>query len=183
AAAQVTYLEGYLFDPPHAQEAFRKAAAIAHAAGRKVALTLSDPFCVGRHRAAFRDLVDREVDILFANEAEICSLYETADFAAAAAAVRGHVAIAALTRSAAGSVILADGAEHPVAAAPVARVVDTTGAGDLYASGFLYGLTRDLALPICGEIGSLCAAEIINHVGARPEVDLSHLVAAARRGP
>ncbi len=179
AAAQITYLEGYLFDPPVAQEAFRKAAAIAHAAGRKVALSLSDPFCVARHREAFRDLVDGHVDILFANEAEICSLYETADFAAAAAAVCGHVAIAALTRSAAGSVILADGAEHRIVAAPVARVVDTTGAGDLYASGFLYGLTRDRPLPTCGEIGSLCAAEIISHVGARPETALSRLVAEA----
>src|SRR5215813_1936758 len=103
AAAQITYLEGYLFDPPQAQEAFRKSSAIAHAAGRKVALSLSDPFCVGRHRAAFRELVHGHVDILFANEAEICSLYETADFAAAAAAVRGRVAVAALTRSAAGS--------------------------------------------------------------------------------
>ena len=179
AAAQITYLEGYLFDPPQAQEAFCKAAAIAHAAGRKVALSLSDPFCVERHRDAFRDLVDGHVDILFANEAEICSLYETADFAAAAAAVRGHVAIAALTRSAAGSVILADGAEHRIAATPVARVVDTTGAGDLYASGFLYGLTRDRPLPTCGEIGSLCAAEIISHVGARPETALSRLVVEA----
>jgi sugar/nucleoside kinase (ribokinase family) len=181
AAARITYLEGYLFDPPQAQEAFRKAAAIAHAAGRKVALSLSDPFCVGRHRAAFRDLVDREVDILFANETEICSLYETADFAAAAAAVRGHVALAALTRSAAGSVVLTPEAEHRIAPAPVARVVDTTGAGDLYASGFLYGLTRNLALPTCGEIGSLCAAEIISHFGARPEVKLSQLVAEAGR--
>src|SRR6202049_3803108 len=112
AAAQITYLEGYLFDPPQAQEAFRKAAAIAHSAGRQVALSLSDPFCVGRHRPAFRDLVDGHVDILFANDAEICSLYETDDFAAATAAVRGHVAIAALTRSAEGSVILAPGAEH-----------------------------------------------------------------------
>jgi sugar/nucleoside kinase (ribokinase family) len=179
AAAQITYLEGYLFDPPQAQEAFRKSAAIAHAAGRKVALSLSDPFCVGRHRAAFRDLVDGHVDILFANEAEICSLYETADFAAAAAAVRGHVAIAALTRSAAGSLILADGAEHRIAAAPVARVVDTTGAGDLYASGFLYGLTRNLPLPICGEVGSLCAAEIISHFGARSEVGLAKLLVQA----
>ena len=179
AAAQITYLEGYLFDPPQAQEAFRKAAAIAHAAGRKVALSLSDPFCVERHRHAFRDLVDGHVDILFANEAEICSLYETADFAAAAAAVRGHVAIAALTRSAEGSVILADSAEHHVAAAPIARVVDTTGAGDLYASGFLFGLTRDRPLPTCGEIGSLCAAEIISHVGARPEAALSRLIAEA----
>jgi sugar/nucleoside kinase (ribokinase family) len=176
SAAQITYLEGYLFDPPQAQDAFRKAAAISHAAGRKVALSLSDPFCVGRHRAGFRDLVDGHVDILFANEAEICSLYETDDFAAAAAAVRGHVAIAALTRSASGSVVLADGAEHHIAAAPVARVVDTTGAGDLYASGFLHGLTRDLPLPICGKIGSLCAAEIISHFGARPEVKLAQLV-------
>jgi len=181
AAAQITYLEGYLFDPPQAQEAFRKAAAIAHSAGRQVALSLSDPFCVERHRPAFRDLVDGHIDILFANEAEICSLFETDDFAAATAAVRGHVAIAALTRSAAGSVILAGAAEHPVAAAPVERVVDTTGAGDLYAAGFLYGLTRPLPLPVCGEIGSLCAAEIISHFGARPEVKLSDLVTKADR--
>jgi sugar/nucleoside kinase (ribokinase family) len=181
-AGQVTYIEGYLFDPPQAQEALRRAAAIAHAAGRKVALSLSDPFCVGRHREAFRDLVNEHVDILFANEAEICSLCETADFAAAAAAVRGRVAIAALTRSAEGSVILADDAEHAIAVAPVARVVDTTGAGDLYASGFLYGLTRNRPLPTCGGIGSLCAAEIISHVGARPETSLSRLVAEAGLG-
>ena len=180
ASAQVTYLEGYLFDPPQAQAAFRRAAAVAHAAGRRVALSLSDPFCVGRHRAVFRELVQGEVDILFANEAEICSLYETDDFAAAAKAVRGHVAIAALTRSERGSLVLADGEEHAVAAAPVARVVDTTGAGDLYAAGFLFGLTRGLALPTCGSIGSLCAAEIISHVGARPEVALKGLVEAAR---
>jgi sugar/nucleoside kinase (ribokinase family) len=178
-AAAITYLEGFLFDPPQAQEAFRKAAAIAHAAHRKVALSLSDPFCVGRHRDAFRDLVDGHIDILFANEAEICSLYETDAFAEAAAAVRGHVAIAALTRSAAGSVILSDRAEHVIAAARVVRVVDTTGAGDLYAAGFLYGLTRGLPLPTCGAIGSLCAAEIISHVGARPETALSRLVAEA----
>ena len=178
-AGQITYIEGYLFDPPQAQEGLRRAAAIAHAAGRKVALSLSDPFCVGRHREAFRELVDGHIDILFANEVEICSLYETADFAAAAAAVRGRVAIAALTRSAEGSVILADGAEHAIAAAPVERVVDTTGAGDLYAAGFLYGLTRDRPLPTCGGIGSLCAAEIISHVGARPETTLSRLVAEA----
>jgi sugar/nucleoside kinase (ribokinase family) len=178
AAAQITYLEGYLFDPPSAQAAFRKAAAIAHGAGRRVALSLSDPFCVDRHRAAFRDLVAGHVDLLFANEAEICSLYETEDFAAAVAAVRGHVAVAALTRSAAGSVVLADGAEHAIAAEPVVRVVDTTGAGDLYASGFLHGLTRGLPLPACGRLGSLCAAEIIGHVGARPERDLKELVAA-----
>jgi sugar/nucleoside kinase (ribokinase family) len=179
AAAQVSYLEGYLFDPPPAQAAFRKAAAIAHGASKRVALSLSDPFCVARHRAAFRELVAGEIDILFANEAEICSLYETEDFDVAAAAVRGHVAIAALTRSAEGSVILADGAMHKIAAAPIARVVDTTGAGDLYAAGFLYGLTQGRPLPICGALGSLCAAEIISHVGARPEVNLAELAAKA----
>jgi len=179
ADAQITYLEGYLFDPPRAQDAFRKAAEIAHAAGRKVALTLSDPFCVGRHRDAFRALVAGNADILFANEAEICSLYETEDFDSAAAAVRGHVEIAALTRSEQGSVILAGNDTHKVAAAPVTRVVDTTGAGDLYAAGFLYGLTRGLPLPKCGAIGSVCAAEIISHVGARPEAALHELVAAA----
>jgi sugar/nucleoside kinase (ribokinase family) len=178
-AAQVTYLEGYLFDPPRAKEAFRKAAAIAHAGGRQVALSLSDPFCVGRHRDDFLALVSGEIDILFANEAEICSLYETEDFDAAAAAVRAHVKIAALTRSAAGSVIIANDKSHMIAAAPVARVVDTTGAGDLYAAGVLFGLTRGLPLPTCGAIGSLCAAEIISHVGARPEAELDKLVASA----
>ena len=180
AAAQVTYLEGYLFDPPQAQAAFRRAASVAHTAGRHVALSLSDPFCVERHRAAFRELVQGEVDVLFANEAEICSLYETEDFAEAASAVRGHVRIAALTRSEAGSVILTGNSVDRVRAAPVPRVVDTTGAGDLYAAGFLFGLTRDLPLPTCGKIGSLCAAEIISHVGARPEVALKGLVEAAR---
>src|SRR4051794_11367995 len=189
-AAQITYLEGYLFDPPRAQEAFRTAARIAHQAGRRVALSLSDPFCVDRHRAAFRELVMGDVDILFANEAEICSLYETEDFAQAAAAVRGHVAIAALTRSAHGSVVLGQGAHgqggtqgqgeaYDIAAMPIDHVADTTGAGDLYAAGFLYGLTRGLPLPSCGAIGSLCAAEIISHVGARPETALHDLVAAA----
>jgi len=182
AAAGITYLEGYLFDPPPAQAAFRKAAEIAHRAGRRVALSLSDPFCVDRHRAAFRELVAGQVDILFANEAEICSLYQTEDFDAAAASVRGHVAIAALTRSAAGSIVLSEGLSYTVAAAPVPRVVDTTGAGDLYAAGFLYGLTRGLPLPTCGRLGSLCAAEIISHVGARPEARLSALAAASGLG-
>jgi sugar/nucleoside kinase (ribokinase family) len=178
-AAQITYLEGYLFDPPRAKAAFRKAAAVAHEAGRLVALSLSDPFCVGRHRDEFRELVAGQVDILFANESEICSLYETADFAAAAAAVRGHVKIAALTRSEKGSVIISDDKAHTVPAAPVARVVDTTGAGDLYAAGVLFGLTHGLPLPTCGAVGSLCAAEIISHVGARPEAALDKLVASA----
>ncbi|HWD59194.1 MAG TPA: adenosine kinase [Stellaceae bacterium] len=178
-AAQITYLEGYLFDPPRAKAAFRRAAAVAHGADRLVALSLSDPFCVGRHRDEFRDLVASDIDILFANEAEICSLYETESFDKAAAAVRGQVKIAALTRSEKGSVLLAGGAAHAVPAAPVARVIDTTGAGDLYAAGVLFGLTRGLPLPTCGAIGSLCAAEIISHVGARPEAALDKLIASA----
>lgn len=176
AAAKITYLEGYLFDPPLAQRAFREAAFVAHQAGRKVALSLSDPFCVSRHREAFRELVAEEVDILFANEHEICSLYETEDFAAAAAAVKDEVEIAALTRSAKGSLVLGRGEEHAVRAVPVASVVDTTGAGDLYASGFLHGLADNLPLSLCGRIGSLCASEVIGHLGARPEVPLKELV-------
>jgi len=172
---RILYLEGYLFDPPEAQESFRTAAAIAHAAGRKVSLTLSDPFCVGRHRKAFLDLVEHHVDILFANEAEICALYEVGDFDSAAARVRGHCEIAALTRSEKGSVILGGGRAHTVAPHPVAAVVDTTGAGDLYAAGVLYGLSQGLDLPTCGRLGSLAAAEVIAHVGARPTVPLAQL--------
>ncbi len=175
ADAQVTYLEGYLYDPPRAQEAFRKAAAIAHGAGRRVALTLSDPFCVDRHRAAFRALLEDHVDILFANEAELCAMFETADFDAAVAAVRRFCDVAACTRSEKGSVVVAGEHTHVIAAAEVGRVVDTTGAGDLYASGFLFGLTRGRDLATCGRLGSLCAAEIISHVGARPEVGLATL--------
>jgi sugar/nucleoside kinase (ribokinase family) len=179
AAAQITYLEGYLFDPPRAKAAFRRAAAVAHAADQQVALSLSDPFCVARHREDFRALVSGEIDILFANEAEICSLYETQDFDTAAAAVRDQVKIAALTRSEKGSMLLAGGATYAVPAAPVSRVVDSTGAGDLYAAGVLFGLTRGMALPTCGAIGSLCAAEIISHMGARPEAPLDKLIASA----
>jgi len=182
AGAKVTYLEGYLFDPPLAKDAFHRAARLAHAAGRQVALSLSDPFCVARHRDSFRELVDGAVDILFANETEICALYQTEDFAAAAEAVRGRVAIAVLTRSAAGSVILSGGETHTIAAIPVARLVDTTGAGDLYAAGFLFGLTNGRPLPICGAIGSLCAAEIISHVGARPAVTLAGLLTESGLG-
>lgn len=180
ARGKILYLEGYLFDPPEAQEAFRVAAATAHAAGRKVSLTLSDPFCVGRHREAFLDLVEHHVDILFANEAEICALYEVGDFDAALARVRGHCEIAALTRSARGSVIASDGRVHAVAAHPVTAVVDTTGAGDLYAAGVLYGLSQGFDLPTCGRLGSLAAAEIIAHVGARPMVPLADLAGAIR---
>jgi sugar/nucleoside kinase (ribokinase family) len=175
--ARILYLEGYLFDPPEAQEAFRVAAGIAHAAGRKVALTLSDPFCVDRHRAAFLDLVEHHVDILFANEAEICSLYRVRDFDAAAARVRGHCEIAALTRSERGSVIVGADGVHVVAAHPVDAVIDTTGAGDLYAAGFMVGWSRGLPLAACGRLGSIAAAEVISHVGARPLQSLAALAA------
>ncbi|MGH7035857.1 MAG: adenosine kinase [Stellaceae bacterium] len=178
-AAQVTYLEGYLFDRPVAKAAFREAGGIAHKAGRKVSLTISDPFCVDRHRADFRDLIRGHVDILFANEAEICSLYETKDFAQAAEAVRGEAEIAVLTRSEKGATVITAEDRVSVPAAPVARVVDTTGAGDLFASGFLYGYTRGRDLAHCAKLGALCAAEIISHFGARPEAKLKDLAAKA----
>jgi sugar/nucleoside kinase (ribokinase family) len=176
--AAVTYLEGYLFDPPEAQRAFRRAAAAAHAAGRQVALSLSDAFCVDRHRAAFRELVKQDVDILFANEAEVTSLYEENTFEAAAEAARRDVALAALTRSEAGSLILR-GAETVEIAAEPTKVVDTTGAGDAYAAGFLAGLTAGRSLPACGRLASIAAAEVISHYGARPQADLKKLAAAA----
>ncbi len=178
ASAAVTYLEGYLFDPPAAQAAFRKAAIAAHDAGRQVALSLSDAFCVDRHRAAFRELVAGHVDILFANETEITSLYEENTFEAAAEAVRRDVALAALTRGEAGSLILRGGETIRVAAEPTS-VVDTTGAGDAYAAGFLAGLTAGKSLPVCGRLGSIAAAEVISHYGARPEADLKLLTAGA----
>jgi sugar/nucleoside kinase (ribokinase family) len=179
ASAQVTYLEGYLFDRPSAKEAFRQAGAIAHQAGRKVSLTLSDPFCVDRHRADFRDLIRGHVDILFANEAEICSLYETKDFEQAAAAVRGEAEVAVLTRSEKGAVVVTAKDRVAVPAAPVGKVVDTTGAGDLFAAGFLYGFTRRKDMAHCAKLGALCAAEIIAHFGARPEAKLADLAAKA----
>jgi sugar/nucleoside kinase (ribokinase family) len=175
--AGILYLEGYLFDPPQAQRAFRVAAEIAHAAGRKVALTLSDPFCVDRHRGAFRELVERHVDVLFANEAEIRSLYKAPDFDTALQQVRRHCAVAALTLSERGSVIVADDEVHVIAAHPVKAVVDTTGAGDLYAAGFMVGLSRGLDLATCGRLGSLAAGEVISHVGARPQTPLTELAA------
>ena len=179
--AKVTYLEGYLWDPPAAKEAFKKAAELAHQAGNKVALTLSDPFCVERHRAEFKDLVSNHVDILFANELEISSLYEVDGFDEALQDVRGHCEVAALTRSDKGSVVLSGDEIHIIDAEPVERVADTTGAGDLYASGFLYGLTRGFDLATCGRIASIAAAEVIGHFGARPEVSLADLVKAKLR--
>jgi len=179
ARAALTYLEGYLYDPPRAQAAFRKASAIAHAKGRKVALSLSDPFCVGRHRSAFRALVEGEVDVLFANEHEIMALYESANFDQAVQAVRGQCEIACLTRSERGSIVLSKDELHVIDAAPVAKVIDTTGAGDLYAAGFLYGHARGLGLGASARLASLCAAEVISHIGARPETPLAELARAA----
>jgi len=176
AGARVTYMEGYLWDPPAAKKAFLKAARIAHDRGRKVSLSLSDPFCVDRHRQEFRELVRDHVDILFANEAEICSLWQTESFDAALQATRGLCEVAALTRSAKGSLILAGEQTHIVDAAPVDRVVDTTGAGDLFAAGFLYGYCRGLSPYDCGRIASLAAAEAISHFGARPERPLAQLL-------
>ncbi|MEQ8398973.1 adenosine kinase [Thalassobaculum sp.] len=176
--AQVVYLEGYLWDPPQAKEAFLKAAKIAHDSGGKVALSLSDPFCVGRHRAEFLELVRHHVDILFANEQEIVSLFEAKDFDEALQKVRFEVETAALTRSERGSVVVHRDEVHILDAEKATRVVDTTGAGDLYAAGFLYGYTQGRDAATCGRLGGLCAAEIISHIGARPEVDLKQLVAA-----
>ncbi len=175
-SARITYLEGYLFDRDEAKKAFVRAAEIAHAADRKVALTLSDPFCVDRHRAEFRHLVSGHVDILFANQAEIESLYQVSDFDEALQRIRGHCEIAALTRGAQGSVVISGDELHVIDAHPVANVIDTTGAGDLYAAGFLYGITHGRDLAASGRIGSLCAAEIISHFGARSSSPLSGLL-------
>lgn len=168
--AAITYLEGYLFDPANAKAAFRTAADIAHKAGRKVSLTLSDPFCVERHRADFQSFVAGNTDILFANEAEIMSLFQAGTFEDAVKAVKDTCELAVLTRSAKGSVIVAGDRIIDIAAAPVAKVVDTTGAGDQYAAGFLYGLSRGMPLEKCGQLGSLAAAEVISHMGPRPAV-------------
>ncbi|MBI3453340.1 MAG: adenosine kinase [Rhodospirillales bacterium] len=177
-AAEIVYLEGYLWDKPAAKEAFRKAMRIAHAAGRKVALTLSDPFCVDRHRAEFRELADQHVDILFANEAEIAALYQVKTFDAAVVELRAGKSnrIAALTRSAQGSVVVDNGQTYAVPAEKVERVIDTTGAGDLFAAGFLWALAQGRPLDMCGRIGGIAAAEVISHFGARPEIALKDLV-------
>lgn len=174
--AKVTYLEGYLFDPPKAMEAFIKAARLAHEAGRMVSLTLSDSFCVGRHREAFKDLVAHHVDILFANEDELKSLYETDDLESALAIVKDQCAISATTRSENGSVIMNDGKRTDVKAEEISSVVDSTGAGDAYAAGFLYGYTEGKDMAECGRLGSIAAAEVIQQVGPRPAIKLADLV-------
>jgi sugar/nucleoside kinase (ribokinase family) len=168
AASGITYLEGYLFDRPPAKEAFRLAAHHAHAAGRKVALSLSDSFCVDRHRAEFLALIRGNIDIVFANTAELLSLYETTSFDEAVARIAADSALAAVTRSEHGSLIVAGDQRIPVAAEPIAQLVDTTGAGDLYAAGFLFGLARGRAFDVCGKLGSLAAAEVITQIGPRP---------------
>jgi sugar/nucleoside kinase (ribokinase family) len=175
-SAQVTYVEGYLWDAPAAKQAVLKAFDAAHAAGRKVSITLSDSFCVHRYREEFRDLIRTKVDILFGNEAEIKALYEVETFDEALEATRKEAKIAALTRSEKGSVVVKGGETYAVPAAPVAKVVDTTGAGDLYASGFLFGFTQNKPLAECARLGGIAAAEVISHVGARPEQALRSLI-------
>ena len=173
--ARITYLEGYLFDPSEAKEAFVEAARIAGEAQRKVALSLSDGFCVDRHRAAFRTLIASGIDILFANEDELLSLYETQNFDEACEQARQECQLIAVTRGAMGSVIITPDERIIVPAEPVHEVVDTTGAGDLYAAGFLFGYANDLDLTLCGRLAALAASEIISHLGARPEHNLKEL--------
>jgi len=175
-SSAITYLEGYLFDKPCAQQAFGKAAQLAHEAKRKVSMTLSDTFCAARHRAAFLNLIRRDVDILFANENEVKELYQTQDLLAALVAARGHANIVAVTRGAKGAIIASDKDIYEVAAHPVAKVIDTTGAGDLFAAGFLFGLAQQKPLPECGRIGALAASEVISHYGPRPQKKLKDLI-------
>jgi sugar/nucleoside kinase (ribokinase family) len=181
AAARIVYLEGYLWDPKNAKEAFIKAAEIAHDARRKVALTLSDSFCVDRYRDEFLSLMKNgTVDIVFANESELHSLYTTSDFDAALKQLRSDVNLGVVTRSEKGCMVVSSGDAVAVPASPIAQLVDTTGAGDLFAAGFLFGFARDLPYQQCGQLGALAAAEIIQHIGARPQVSLMEL--AQQRG-
>jgi len=178
AAAAVVYLEGYLWDPPHAKEAFVKAAAIAHKAGRRVALTLSDAFCVDRYRAEFLALIRKgTIDIIFANERELHSLYETADFDTAVKMLRSDAKLAVVTRSEKGCVVVSRDAVEAVQAMPIERVVDVTGAGDLFAAGFLVGHSHGKDHRTAARLGALAAAEVIQHIGARPAVSLKALAA------
>lgn len=176
--AKIVYLEGYLFDPPEARLAFAKAAGLSRASGRKIALSLSDGFVVDRHREALLGFIETQVDVLFANADEICALFETTDVDAAQQAIRGRVEVAAVTRGAQGSVILTSGETLAIRAERVTKVLDTTGAGDQYAAGFLYGLANDQPLAFCGALGSLAAAEVIAHYGPRPESPLRDRAAA-----
>lgn len=174
-SAAVLYMEGYLFDRPAAQQAFRRAAEIARSAGRKVSITLSDPFCVERHRSSFLELLESYVDLVFANESEACSLYETDDLEVAVERLAATGATAVVTRSEHGSLVVRGDERIVVAADPVDEVVDTTGAGDLYAAGYLFGYSRGYDPQRCARLGSLAAAEVISHIGARPKADLADL--------
>ncbi len=176
AGSSVTYLEGYLWDPKNAKEAFLKAAKISHEAGRKVALTLSDAFCVDRWRDEFLQLMrSRTVDLIFANEAELQSLYQTSDFDTAVKVLRADIDVAVVTRSEKGCLVISPDGTEAVPAFPVDRVVDTTGAGDLFAAGFLSGLARGADDRTCGRLGAMAAAEVIQHLGARPEASLKDM--------
>jgi sugar/nucleoside kinase (ribokinase family) len=176
AASAIVYLEGYLWDPKSAKEAFVKASKIAHEAGRQVALTLSDAFCVGRYRGEFLDLMrSGTVDLVFANEAELGSLYETADFDAALKQLRSDTKLGVVTRSEKGCVVASKDGVVAVPAFPVSKIVDTTGAGDLFAAGFLFGLVRGAGHEASGRLGALAAAEVIQHIGARPQTSLKEL--------
>jgi sugar/nucleoside kinase (ribokinase family) len=175
--ARVLYLEGYLWDSDEAKQAFLAAAEVARASGGEVALSLSDAFCVDRHRQSFQELVDGHVDLLFANEMEITSLYQADSFEEAAAEVRGRCRIAALTRSAQGSVLLRGEETLTIPPYRLGELVDTTGAGDLYAAGFLHGYTRGESLERCGRLGSLCAGQVVTQLGPRPQASLPELVA------
>lgn len=175
-AGSILYLEGYLFDEEPAKAAFIHASELAKAAGRRVALTLSDSFCVERHRDSFLHLIRNHVDIVFANEAELLALYLTEDFDEAVDMMRADTALAAITRSEKGSVVVGGGDPVHVPAEPVEKVIDTTGAGDQYAAGFLFGLTRELPLALCAKLGHVAAAEVISHYGPRPETSLKSLV-------
>lgn len=180
ARAKVTYLEGYLWDPPAAKAAFRKAAELAHAAGREVALTLSDTFCVDRYRGEFRELIRTgQVDLVFANEHELKSLYETADFDTALTALRGEAKRAAVTRSEKGAVIIEGTLTMAVPATPIETLVDATGAGDAYAAGFLFGYTAGMGYEKAGRLGALAASHVIQKIGARPAVPLKELAEQA----
>jgi len=173
--SQIVYLEGYLFDSPSGRETFAKAAQIARSAGRKTAITLSDTFVVDRWRTDLLAFIERHIDLVFANESELLSLFQTDDFYKAIRALRGKTDLAFVTRSEQGSVAIKFEDTHTVAAAPVDKVVDTTGAGDQYAAGVMYGLTQGLQIQICAELGSLAAAEVIGHYGPRPLVSLHQL--------
>jgi sugar/nucleoside kinase (ribokinase family) len=176
AASAILYLEGYLWDPKSAKEAFVKASTIAHDAGRQVALTLSDSFCVDRYRGEFLDLMrGGTVDLVFANEAELRSLYQTADFDTALTQLRSDAKLAVVTRSEKGCVVASKDGVTAVPAFPIDKIVDTTGAGDLFAAGFLFGLVRGAGFEAAGRLGALAAAEVIQHIGARPQVSLKEL--------